>query len=46
MTPLRRYIRQLPEPRRWRIRDVVAETIVCVFIFALPYAFLVIFGGQ
>lgn len=44
MTPLRRYIRPLPEPRSWRIRDVIADTVICVGIFALPY--LMLFGGQ
>lgn len=46
MNPLRPYIAPPPEPRRWRIRDTVAETLVCIGIFALPYAFLIIFGGQ
>ena len=46
MNPIRPFITPPPEPRRWRIRDVVADTLVCGGIFAMPFAFLIIFGGQ
>ena len=29
MNPIRPFITPPPEPRRWRIRDVVADTLVC-----------------
>lgn len=46
MNPIRPFITTPPEPRRWRIRDVVADTLVCGGIIAMPFVFIIIFGGQ